>query len=236
MSSESKPRDRSDQLDFAGLIVAIEQTHAVFATQASKAVNISLTLRNWLIGYYIAEYELKGADRAGYGERLLELLAEQLGKTGLKRLEARELRRFRQFYNSYPHIREALSPVLAGLPGVDNVSLPEIRETVSPETCVTLPTGPNARLLVERLGQLNAYVSYYKQHQMTDGDQPPVGILLCTQKNHEMVQFALADMNNSLFVSRYQLQLPPAGEMEDFLRRALVELGEAGPEAGRAGV
>jgi hypothetical protein len=40
----------------------------------------------------------------------------------------------------------------------------------------------------EHLGQLNAYVGYYRQHEMTQGDQPPVGILLCTQKNHEMVQ------------------------------------------------
>ena len=60
---------------------------------------------------------------------------------------------------------------------------------------------------------------------MTKGDQPPVGILLCTQKNHEMVQFALAGMTNKLFVSRYQLQLPAASEMEEFLRRALRELG-----------
>lgn len=64
-------------------------------------------------------------------------------------------------------------------------------------------------------------------------DQPPIGILLCTQKNHDMVQFALADMNNSLFVSRYQLQLPQQGEMEEFLRKAMAELGV---EVGRVGV
>jgi hypothetical protein len=44
------------------------------AKQASKAVNISLTLRNWLIGSYISEFELRGFDRAGYGERLLASL------------------------------------------------------------------------------------------------------------------------------------------------------------------
>ena len=77
----------------------------------------------------------------------------------------------------------------------------------------------------EHLGQLNAYVGYYQQHEMTKGDQPPVGILLCTQKNHEMVQYALAGMTNKLFVSRYQLALPAASEMEAFMRRALGELG-----------
>lgn len=59
---------------------------------------------------------------------------------------------------------------------------------------------------------------------MTEGDQPPIGILLCTQKNHEMVKFALADMSNSLFVSRYQLQLPFQEDIERFLQTAMAEL------------
>jgi NADH dehydrogenase FAD-containing subunit len=41
----------SKQLSFDSLVVAIENTHETFATQAAKAVNICLTIRNWLIGY-----------------------------------------------------------------------------------------------------------------------------------------------------------------------------------------
>ena len=81
----------------------------------------------------------------------------------------------------------------------------------------------------EHLGQLNAYVSYYKQHHMTEGDQPPIGILLCTRKNQELVEYALAGMSNQLFVSRYQVQLPGKEEMAAFLHKAVVELG-AGDE------
>ena len=77
----------------------------------------------------------------------------------------------------------------------------------------------------EHLGQLNAYVSYYKQHHMTEGDQPPIGILLCTRKNTELVRYALADMSNQLFVSRYQVQLPGKDEMAAFLHKAVEELG-----------
>lgn len=78
----------------------------------------------------------------------------------------------------------------------------------------------------EHLGQLNAYVSYYKQHHMTEGDQPPIGILLCTRKNTELVQYALADMSNQLFVSRYQVHNPPGKEeMAAFLHKAVEELG-----------
>jgi len=75
------------------------------------------------------------------------------------------------------------------------------------------------------LGQLNAYVSYYRQHEMSEGDQPPIGILLCTAKNHELVEFALAGMANQLFVSRYQVQLPGKEQMAAFLQRAVRELG-----------
>ena len=57
-------------MSFDELVAAIGQAHATLAAQATKAVNISLTLRNWFIGLYIAEYELRGADRAAYGERL----------------------------------------------------------------------------------------------------------------------------------------------------------------------
>ena len=379
----------SDGASFAGLVTAIARTHALFAAQASKAINISLTLRNWLIGHHIAEYELQGADRADYGGRLLEQLAQQLGAAGLRRIDARELRRFRQFYSVYPQIREAATPVLASLPAAQRLALHAIRESATPEFQSTPPAGTSrppgleARLLLEHLsfthfaelvqidvplkrlfyevetlrgnwsvrelkrqiatqyfersglstdkqalarlthqsaepqspqhvirdpyvfeflglraqevmterkledalldrlqqflielghgfcfearqkrvliggdhgfidlvfyhrvlkchvlvelkndafrhehlGQLNAYVGYYKQHEMTQGDKPPVGILLCTQKNQEMVQFALAGMTNKLFVSRYQLQLPAASEMEEFLRRAMGELG-----------
>lgn len=151
----------ADGANFAGLVTTIARTHALFAAQASKAINVSLTLRNWLIGHHIAEYELRGADRADYGERLLERLALRLGESGLRRIDARELRRFRQFYGAYPQIREAVTPVLAGLPVAQRIGLPEIRESVSPESDAMAPAGTGTppatppalapRLLLERL-------------------------------------------------------------------------------------
>jgi hypothetical protein len=49
--------------------------------------------------------------------------------------------------------------------------------------------------------------------------------LLRTAKNHELVEFALADMNNTLFVSRYHVALPGKEEIAAFLRRAVEQLG-----------
>ena len=55
----------------------------------------------------------------------------------------------------------------------------------------------------------------------------PIGILLCTRKNHELVEYALADMSSNLFVSRYQIELPGKEEIAAFLHRAVQELEAA---------
>jgi len=86
----------------------------------------------------------------------------------------------------------------------------------------------------EHLGQLNTYVSYYRAHQMTPGNQPPVGILLCTGKNHALVEYALAGMDNRLFVSNYQVQLPKAEELQHYLDEQQKLLKGKTSESGEA--
>lgn len=73
--------------------------------QAAHAVNLALTARNWLIGYYIVNYEQHGADRAQYGEQLISRLAKRINRRGL---EARRLREFRSFYLAYPQLLSAV--------------------------------------------------------------------------------------------------------------------------------
>ena len=365
--------------DFAHLVAAIQQTHVVLADQAAKAVNISLTLRNWFIGQHIAEFELQGADRARYGDKLLSELARALRDQAVSNVGKRQLYGYLAFYRAYPQIvrtasaqsaqtllpnaavnkvRTASAPSQA-LPAIDpdtlitrlsyshfeqlveledpmqrvfyevealrgNWSVRELKRQIAtqyyqrtglstdkaavaalahakaeqatpqhiirdpyvfeflglkPQEAVTEGQLEDAlldklqafllelghgfcfearqkRLLIggehffvdlvfyhrvlkchvlielksdafshEHLGQLNAYVSYYKQHHMTEGDQPPIGILLCTRKNQELVEYALAGMSNQLFVSRYQVQLPGKEEMAAFLHKAVAELG-----------
>jgi predicted nuclease of restriction endonuclease-like (RecB) superfamily len=67
------------------------------------------------------------------------------------------------------------------------------------------------------LSQLNAYVSYYRENEMNPGDNPPVGILLCTRKGEKMVEYALAGMDNNLFVSTYMLSLPDKETLKAFI-------------------
>lgn len=74
------------------------------------------------------------------------------------------------------------------------------------------------------LGQLNAYVGYYKKHEMIEGDNPPVGILLCTDKGNEIVEYALSGMDNQLFVSTYMLHLLDKKKLKDFIVNELKEM------------
>jgi hypothetical protein len=102
-----KPRKKK-QLTFVELVESIRVTHNLFSVQAVRAVNISLTLRNWIIGFFIREYEQNGKDRAEYGIHLIERLAEHLQKGTDECYSDRYLRLCRQFYGTYPQIRKSL--------------------------------------------------------------------------------------------------------------------------------
>ena len=70
-------------------------------------------------------------------------------------------------------------------------------------------------------GQLNMYLEYYKKYEMAEGDNAPVGILLCTDKDQEHVEFATAGLDDKLFVSQYLVALPDKIELEQFIKREL---------------
>ena len=74
-------------------------------------------------------------------------------------------------------------------------------------------------------GQMNFYLNWWRQNVTAPGEQPPVGIILCSDKDHTKVQFATAGMDNKLFVSRYLTALPSAEQLQRFVEtdRARVE-------------
>ena len=68
-----------------------------------------MTLRNWIIGYYIADYEQSCKDRADYGKQLFKAIAESLLKKGLKSIWERHLYLCKDLYKAYPQILGTLS-------------------------------------------------------------------------------------------------------------------------------
>ncbi len=98
--------------NFKQLIKDISFTHNVLQQQAVNAINQTLTIRNWLIGFYIVEFEQNGKDRAKYGSRLLDRLEDNFKKSGIKNMTARRFRDYRTFYLYYPQIRRSLTAIL----------------------------------------------------------------------------------------------------------------------------
>lgn len=360
---------------FNDLASIVQTTHDAVQSSAVKAINRMQTMRNWLIGYYIVEFEQNGKDRAEYGTQLLKKLEERVDRKGLT---TTLFKWARKFYRLYPQMMENLPiPICATVmhqlqpieneedtigtsmmhqfvtPGktiISHLSFTHLREimtlddplaryfyeqecikctwsvrelrrqistnlyvrtgiSANPEKLLSLPSvqghdstelqirqpftfeflGLKAQEVVdehdledalishlqefilelgkgfclearqkriiiddeyyypdlvfynrilhcgviielkneefsyENFGQLNAYVSHYRENEMQPGDNPPIGILLCTRKGKKMVEYALAGMDNNLFVSTYMLQLPDKKTLEDFLLKQLEE-------------
>lgn len=73
------------------------------------------------------------------------------------------------------------------------------------------------RLDYADVAQLNMYMEYYRKHYMMPDDNPPVGLLLCTEYGQEMVEYLAPFTDPQLFVGRYELQLPSKEKIKDFL-------------------
>jgi predicted nuclease of restriction endonuclease-like (RecB) superfamily len=374
-------------MKFESLVSTIEQTHSHFQEQAVKAVNISLTIRNYLIGFYIVEFEQNGEDRAAYGSKLLDSLATKLS---IKGLVSAEISRCRQFYFCYPQILGALTQefknlvpqhILGTLSQDSNMGVePSIMVSSTPQSTKSNLYVPGEKLLSKlsfshlvelikiqdhlkrtfyeiecikgtwsvrelkrqinslyfersgmsakpellseitqqktetadptdivksvyafeflglktkdaleesdletalldhlqdfmmemghgfcldarqkkiligdeyffidlvfyhrilkchvlvelkvedfkhhQIGQLNTYVNYYKATEMQTDDNPTVGILLVTNKNNALVEFATAGIDNHLFVSKYLLELPKKEQLEAFINNELLK-------------
>jgi hypothetical protein len=100
-------------LDFPRLADTITRVDTALRGAVAASVNRMLTMRNWLIGMYIVEYEQNGNDRAAYGENLIPRLAERLNHA--RGFSGRNLRTFREFYREYPKILQSVTAELSSL-------------------------------------------------------------------------------------------------------------------------
>lgn len=367
-------------MNFNSLVNRINIIQDALQTQAAHSVNLALTSRNWLIGYYIVEFEQEGEDRAGYGEHLLKKLESHIKTKGLNE---RRFREFRRLYLTYPYLKnEVLNYVISGsenqnslpeelitpirrmasaefanpekwtLPAdklfykltysnlalistIDNPvkrafyemeairgcwsykelsrqisslyyersGLSQNKETLSalvqqqavqlrPKDVVNTPItleflGLNEKALVTEsdleqvildnlqnfllemghgfcfearqkrilidneyyfadlvfyhrilkchvivdlkidkfrhkyASQLNMYLNYYKAEIMQPDDNPPIGILLCTEKGDTLVRYATAGLDPNLFVQKYMVELPTEEEIKKFITKEI---------------
>ena len=71
----------------------------------------------------------------------------------------------------------------------------------------------------EDIGQMNFYLNYYREEVNTEGDTEPIGIVLGAYEDKLVMKYALQNITNQLFVSRYQLYLPNREQLEAEFRR-----------------
>ena len=368
-------------LNFDQLIDNVYQTHCQLQLNAKKVVNINLTIRNWLVGYYIVEFEQNGEDRAKYGTNLIGELASKLKTKGLKGFSVSALKNHRTFYLLYPQISQSVISFLGeeksqSVTGELQKQLPipirgllttELQEyPISSETLLSqlsfthfielikfddplerlfyevetiknswsvreleraintalyVRTGlsKNTEAIISKFknqkpaqnidvirdpyfleflgleerseyseseleqaildnlqkflielgtgfcfearqkritfdnthyridlvfyhrilkshilidlkigkfdhadaGQMNVYLNYYKDNEMSDGDNPPIGLILCGSKGEALARYATSGMDNQLFVSKYLVQLPDKRVLENFIRKEI---------------
>ena len=373
-------------MDFKTLLGKLRQTHDLLQQRVVSAINQGLLLRNWLIGFYIVEFEQNGQDYAQYGERLLYRLSEELSKGGIKGMSYTNLTLYRKFYQTYPHFanlakqytslssnlqtlaedfktkNQNLQPLAedlekwqlpaeqllrkltfthfvellkvddpvrrlfyemecikgdwsrrqlhrqigsllyerTGLSRNKESLLAQVKGDHSPMNVADFIREPyvfeflglrmeeafleadlekalldhlqafllelgngfcfearqksflidNRRYKIDLLfyhrvlkchvvidlktrqfehedaGQMNFYLNYHRENFMTEGDNPPVGIILCTYKNEAVVRYATGALDNQLFISRYMLQLPGEEVLRNFLMEEKKRLGE----------
>lgn len=374
-------------MNFEQLATIITDTHQQLQQSAVKAVNQCQTVRNWLIGFYIVEFEQNGEDRAKYGEFLLKNLEQ---KINLKGLNITLFKRSRVFYMVYPQLVTVIKTVLAPI-GASAMHLLEMQDTeksasvmhlfqnienkqhvgdtIEPQKLIssisfthfielmkidnpvkrmyyemlTIQTGLSVRELKRQIGalsyervglsgnmensiaviqqkihpqtvtdavkddyffeflnipqqrasllkeseletllldhlrdfiielgngfcfearqkriligdefyfidmvfyhrilkahillevkispfnhahvsQLYSYLNYYKAEVMEPDDNPPIGILLVTDKNDALVQYTTAGLDEQIFVSKYRLQLPTEQQLKDLILKTI---------------
>lgn len=94
------------------------------------------------------------------------------------------------------------------------------------------------KLSHQDIGQMQMYVNYYERTQMSEGENPPIGIILCAEKNDAVVRFTLPENDKQIFVSRYIPYIPTEEELRTEIMREkeLIEMEmrlRGNPGAGR---
>ena len=77
---------------------------------------------------------------------------------------------------------------------------------------IDLKTGD---LTHQDLGQMQMYVNYFTRELMNEGDNPPIGIILCADKSDTLVKYTLPEGNNQIFASKYMTYMPTEEELKN---------------------
>lgn len=197
----------------------------------------------WQIGKAIVEKQ-GGSQKSEYGSGLLKALSKQMTQDFGKGFTVANLKNMRQFYFYESDLEQALINHLQKFllelgRGFSFVSRQK-RITFDGRhfyidlvfynyilKCFVLIDLKLGDLTHQDLGQMQMYVNYYTRELMNEGDNPPIGIVLCADKSDAVVKYTLPEDNLQIFASKYKLYLPTEEELRQELKAEYRALEEA---------
>jgi len=84
--------------------------------------------------------------------------------------------------------------------------------------CFVLVDFKRGELTHSDAGQMNFYLNYFKENETAEGENPPIGIILCSRKNEVYARYVLGNLNNKIFASKYKLALPTERQLHQQLK------------------
>lgn len=191
---------------------------------AYQSINIALVERNWLIGYRIAEEELKGENRANYGTEIIKKLSKELKEEYGKGFDSRNLYYFLNFYKTFPNILNTLCAKSNKLLSWSHYRVllqvfdKDAREWYENEA---LGQTWSVRTLQRNISSQYYYrllKSQVKKPVIDEikkslDDNPTIGIVLCSETDEDIARYSVLKGNEQLFTSKYKLYLPTEDEL-----------------------
>jgi len=221
--------------EYNSLIIRISETYRQGQNNAVLAVNTHLVETYWQIGRHIVEFEQGGSERAKYGKNLLAQLSRDLSISHGKGFSLSNLIRMRQFYTAYPIYAE-LPHKLSWTHWVEILKIDDplersfyIQQTQIDGWSTTELIRQKKSSLFLRLAASRdkegilklAKEGQFEKEENTEGDNPPVGIVLAKEKDELLIKYATHNISSQLFVSKYQIYLPDREELKALILREL---------------
>jgi predicted nuclease of restriction endonuclease-like (RecB) superfamily len=217
------------------LITSITASLEQGRRQAVQRVNSVLVQTYWHIGKHIVEFEQQGNEKAEYGYKVLKQMDKIRAKPkdpyvfeflDLPERNYRESELENSLIEKLEHFLLELGKGFAFIGQQYRITLDNTHFYVDLVfyhrilKCFVLIDLKTRKVKHHDIGQMNMYLNYFKAEENVADDNDPIGIVLATDKDEIMVEYATGSISNQLFVSKYQLYLPDV----DLLRTQLQHL------------
>ena len=179
----------------SSMILEIRELLETTRKNVAQQVNTQMLTTYWNIGRIIVEYEQQNQLRAEYGKQTIRELSKELTREFGKGFSRSNLQNMRAFYLAYEKCQ-----TVSG-----KLSWSHYCEILRAYVLIEQKT---KKLTPEAAGQLNMYLNYYAAEVNDPDDNPPIGIILCTEKDSVAAEYALGGLSNNIFASRYVLYMP----------------------------